>query len=51
MDKTYAINYGRLRLESTGVTTAEPRHITHKADGTQRRRHIELTELHAVQPH
>jgi hypothetical protein len=46
-----AINYGRLSFESTGITTAEPRHITHKAYGTQCRRQIELSELHAVQPH
>jgi hypothetical protein len=28
-----------------------PCHITHKADDTQRRRHIELSKLHAVQSH
>jgi hypothetical protein len=41
--KYRAINYGRLRLESAGVTTAEPRHITHKADGTHRRRQIDMS--------
>jgi hypothetical protein len=30
---------------------AEPRHITHKADGIQRRQQIERSEIHAVQPH
>jgi hypothetical protein len=49
--KHRTVNYGRLRFESTGVTTAEPRHITHKADDTQRRRQIEMSKLHAVQPH
>jgi hypothetical protein len=49
--KHRAANYGRLRFELIGVTTAKMRHITHKADGTQRRRQIELSELHAVQPH
>jgi hypothetical protein len=34
------INYGRPRFELTGTATAEPRCITHKADGIQRRRHI-----------
>jgi hypothetical protein len=47
----YRHNNGRPGFESRGVKTAEPRHITHKADGTQRRRQIELSELHAVQPH
>jgi hypothetical protein len=42
------VNYGRLRFESTGVTTAETCHITHRADGTQRRRQIELSKLHAI---
>jgi hypothetical protein len=46
-----SVNYRRLRFESTGVITAEPRHITHKADGTERRRQIELIELYAAQPH
>jgi hypothetical protein len=49
--KRRAVNYGRLRLESTGVSTTEPCHITHKADDTQRRRQIELSELHAVHSH
>jgi hypothetical protein len=48
--KHRAVNYRRLRFESTGVTMVEPRNITHKADGTQRRRQIELSELHTVQP-
>jgi hypothetical protein len=49
--KHRAVNYGRLRFESTGVTTVELRHVTHKADGTQRRRQIELSELHAGRSH
>jgi hypothetical protein len=43
-----AVNYGRIRFESAGVTMAERFHITHRADGTQRRRQIELSELHAI---
>jgi hypothetical protein len=46
-----AVNYGRLRFKSNGVSTAEPCHVTHKADGTQHRRQIELSELHAVHSH
>jgi hypothetical protein len=46
--KHRAVNYGLLRFESIGVTTAEPCHITHRADGTQRRRQIELSELYAI---
>jgi hypothetical protein len=49
--KHRAVNYGRLMLESAGVTRAEPHHITHKTDGTHRRRQIDLSELHAVRPH
>jgi hypothetical protein len=49
--KHRAINFRRLRFESTGVIAAEPRHITHKSDGIQCRRHIELSEIDAVQPH
>jgi hypothetical protein len=49
--KHRAVIYGRLRYKSTGVTTAEPRHITHKADGTQRRQHIEMREIHTSQSH
>jgi hypothetical protein len=43
-----AINYGRLRFELTGTATVEPRCITHKAEGIQRRRHIDLTYVHGV---
>jgi hypothetical protein len=46
-----AINYGHLRFESTGVIMAETCHVTHKADGIQRRLQIELSEIHRVQPH
>jgi hypothetical protein len=49
--KHRAVDYGRLRIESTGVIMAEPRNTTKKADGTQRRRKIELSEIHPVQPH
>jgi hypothetical protein len=49
--KHRAVNYGRLRFESTEVVMTEPRHITHKADGMQRRQQIELSEIHAVQPY
>jgi hypothetical protein len=35
--KHRAVNFGRLRFESTWVISAEPRHITHKADGTHGR--------------
>jgi hypothetical protein len=49
--KRRAVNYGRLRFESTGIIKTEPRHITNKADGTQHRRQIELRKIHAVQPH
>jgi hypothetical protein len=45
-----AVNYGRLRFESTGVITAEPRHVTHNADRIQYRQQIKLIEIHAVQP-
>jgi hypothetical protein len=40
--------YGRLRFELTGMTTEAPRHITHKADGVQQRRHIKLTNVYGV---
>jgi hypothetical protein len=43
-----ATNYGHLRFELTGTTTEAPRHLTHKADGVQRRRHIELTNVYGV---
>jgi hypothetical protein len=46
--KQRATNYGRLRFELTGTTTEAPRHITHKADGVHRRRHIELTNVYGV---
>jgi hypothetical protein len=46
--KHRAINYGRLRFELTGTATEEPRCITHEAEGVQRRRQIDLTEVHAV---
>jgi hypothetical protein len=46
--KHWAINYGHLRFEYTGATMVEPCHITHRADGTQRRRQIELSEIHAI---
>jgi hypothetical protein len=49
--KHRAVNCGHLRFESTGVSTGEPRHITHKADGTQCRRKIELSKIHAVHSH
>jgi hypothetical protein len=49
--KHRAFNYGRFRFKYTEVSTAEPCHITHKADGTQRRRQIEMSELHAVHSH
>jgi hypothetical protein len=47
--KQRAVNYGRLRFELTGAETTEPSHITHKADGTQRRQKNELNRIHAVQ--
>jgi hypothetical protein len=47
--KHRAINYGRLRIEITGITPEEPRRITHKAEGVQRQRQIDLTEVHAVE--
>jgi hypothetical protein len=43
-----ATNYGRLRFELTGTTTEAPQHITHKAYGVQRRRHIELNNVYGV---
>jgi hypothetical protein len=43
-----ATDYGCLRFELAGTTTEAPRHITHKADGVQRRRHIELTNVYGV---
>jgi hypothetical protein len=46
--KHRAINYGRLRFELTGTTTEAPRRTTRKADGVQRRRHIELTNVYGV---
>jgi hypothetical protein len=49
--KHRAVNYGCLRFESAGVTTTEPRHVTHRSYGTQHRRQTELSKLHAVQSH
>jgi hypothetical protein len=46
--KHRAINYGRLRFELTGTTPVEPRYITHKADGIQWRRYIDLTDVYAI---
>jgi hypothetical protein len=46
--KHCATKYGRIRFELTGTTTEAPLHITHKADGIQRRRHIELTNVYRV---
>jgi hypothetical protein len=46
--KHQATNYGCLRFKLTGTTTEAPRHTTHKADGVQRRRHIELTNVYGV---
>jgi hypothetical protein len=46
--KHRVINYGRLRFELTGTATVEPQRITHKADGVQRQRHIELTNVYGV---
>jgi hypothetical protein len=43
-----AINYGRLGFELTGTATVEPRRITHKADGFQRRWRIELNNVYGV---
>jgi hypothetical protein len=43
-----AIHYERLRFELTGTATVEPRHITHKAKGVQRQRHIDFTAVHGV---
>jgi hypothetical protein len=44
--KHRAINYGRLRFELTVRATVEPRCITNKDDGVQRRRHIELNNVY-----
>jgi hypothetical protein len=43
-----AINYGRPRFELKGTATEEPRRITQKAEGVQRRRQIDLIEVYAV---
>ena len=44
-----AINCGRLRFETEGTQAAAPRRMTHKAEGVQQRRHIELIALHIVE--
>jgi hypothetical protein len=46
--KHRAINYGRLGFELTGTVTVEPRCITHKANGAQRRMHIELANVYGI---
>jgi hypothetical protein len=46
--KHRAINYGRLRFELMGTATVEPRRITHKAEGVQQRRQIDLTDVYAI---
>jgi hypothetical protein len=43
-----SINYGRLSFELTGTAAVEPQRITRKAEGVQRRRHIDLTDVYAV---
>jgi hypothetical protein len=43
-----AINYGRLRFELTGTATVEPQRNTHKAEGVQRRRQIDLAYVYAI---
>jgi hypothetical protein len=42
-------SYGRLRFETTGVETGEPRCISHKFCGVQRRHQIELEEIYGIQ--
>jgi hypothetical protein len=42
------INYGRLRFELTGIATEEQQRITHKVKGVQRRRQIDLAEVHPI---
>jgi hypothetical protein len=44
--KHRAINYGRLRFEITVTVSEEPRRMTHKAEGVQQRKQI---EVHAVE--
>jgi hypothetical protein len=46
--KHRAINYVRLWFELTGTATVEPRRIAHKAEGVQRRRQINLTDVYAI---
>jgi hypothetical protein len=46
--KHRATNYGRLRFELIGTITEALRHVTHKADGVQRQRYIDLTNVYGV---
>jgi hypothetical protein len=46
--KHRAINYDRLRFKIMGAASEEPQRITHKAEGVNLRRHIDLTEVHAI---
>jgi hypothetical protein len=43
-----AKNYGRLGFEFTGTESVELRRFTHKAEGAQRHRQIDLTDVYTV---